>query len=160
MTSLIIDGYNLIGVLHKDMEAERQKLIEALIEYKGRKGLDITVVFDGWKGGGMTEGRAVTGGVVVVYSALGEKADLVIKKAVSRQGRQWIVITSDRDIQGHAWAEGSVPVDAGDFLRILEKQVAGHGPEEPEEQKDFSFPTKGRKLSKKDRAVRKALSKL
>ena len=34
IASIIIDGYNLIGIHHKDLESQRQRLVERLAEYK------------------------------------------------------------------------------------------------------------------------------
>ncbi|MDP2168445.1 MAG: NYN domain-containing protein [Thermodesulfovibrionales bacterium] len=145
-----------MGVLHKDLEAQRQKLIEILSAYKKGKAHEITVVFDGWKSGGPTETRTVQGGVEVVYSRLGEKADAVIKRMLTSQ-RQHIVITSDRDIQAYAWANDSVPLDSGDFLHALEQGSGAQAEDEP-------LPAKGkgssRPLSKKSRAKKRALDKL
>lgn len=147
MAFIVIDGYNVIGVMHGDLDAERQRLIEALAEYAKAKGHDITVVFDGWKDGRTEEGRMVTGGVSVIYSALGEKADSVIKRIVSGKGKHWIVVSSDREIISHAWAEDSVPVKSEEFMKALEGQA--------EER-----PAKQGKLSKKEKAVMRALGKL
>lgn len=164
MARIIIDGYNLIGVLHGDVEAERQRLLERLMEYRKLKGHDITVVFDGWKEGRAEGGGAVTGGIRVVYSPLGEKADVVIKRAVSQSRGQLIVVSSDREIQGHAWARGSVPVDSEVFMRRLEQ--AGR-PEEaaPEDEEEYEAGETGRrgnprKPSKRQKALRRVLSKL
>lgn len=162
MSSIIIDGYNVIGVLHSDMEAERRRFIESLMEYRKQKGHEITVVFDGWREGRGSEQASVTGGVRVVYSALGEKADAVIKRMISAgTGRQWIVISSDRDIQAHAWARGAVPVGAEDFLRRLES--SGRQEKRTAAEDEYDRPQrKGnpRQPSKKDRALKKALEKL
>lgn len=162
MSSIVIDGYNVIGVLHGDMETERQKFIEALMEYKKQTGHEITVVFDGWKEGRASEQSSVTGGVRVVYSALGEKADSVIKRMVSGRAGQWIVISSDRDIQAHAWSRDAVPVGAEDFLRKLEKTETKEGFRAYDEEEYAEPLRKGnpRKSSKRDKAVRRALDKL
>jgi predicted RNA-binding protein with PIN domain len=166
MASIIIDGYNLIGVLHGDVEAERQRLLEMLMEYRKLKGHDITVVFDGWKEGRAQGSGAVTGGIRVVYSPLGEKADAVIKRAVSESRGNLIVVSSDREIQGHAWARGAVPVDSEVFMGKLEH--AGR-PEEPgpegEDEEDYAAGETGRRgnprrPSKRQKALRRALSKL
>ena len=74
ISSIIIDGYNLIGIDHTNLEAERRQLIELLIKYRKKKGHSVTVVFDGWKGGSRTESSSVRGGVNIIYSRLGEKA--------------------------------------------------------------------------------------
>ena len=53
--------------------------MNALIEYRKGKSHDITVVFDGWKTGEARESQSATGGIKVIYSRIGEKADSVIK---------------------------------------------------------------------------------
>lgn len=120
---IIIDGYNLIGVSHANLAAERERLVWALSEYRGKKGNDITVVFDGWKSGGRFPESQVTGGIRVIYTRLGDTADSVIKEIVGNRKEEWIVVTSDRDIASFVWASGSVPVSAGRFERLLERAV-------------------------------------
>jgi hypothetical protein len=136
-------------------------LIDSLIEYRKKKGHDITVVFDGWKTGGLQENHLVIGGIKVIYSRIGEKADFVIKRIISCERREWIVVTSDRDISNHAWSSGSIPVPAGDFLKAIERDSPSYFDEEYEE--EYIKPRrKGnpRKPSKKENAIRRALSKL
>jgi uncharacterized protein len=161
ISSLIIDGYNLIGIYHSNLEKQREMLINALIEYRKGKGHDITVVFDGWKTGEARESQSTTGGIKVIYSRVGEKADFVIKRIISSERREWIVVTSDRDIAHHAWASGSIPVPSEDFLRAIERKESLFSGEEGEE--EYSEPQrKGNpwKLSKKEKALKRAVSKL
>lgn len=137
-------------------------LINSLIEYRGKKGHDITVVFDGWKTGEARESRSVVGGIKVIYSKIGEKADSVIKRMISSDRREWIAVTSDREIADHAWASGSIPVSAEDFLKATERKISASFPEE-EDEEDYREPQrKGnpRKPSKKEKAIKRALSKL
>ena len=159
MAGLIIDGYNLTGILRGDLQRERQRLIEALAAYRKKKGHDITVVFDGWKDGRGHESRTTEGGVTVIYTGLGEKADSVIKKTVSKSPTPMIVVSSDREIQKHAWSHGATPIDSELFLRVLERdgETEGH-----EEEADYQERGKGnpRQLSKKQKAVKRALAKL
>jgi predicted RNA-binding protein with PIN domain len=91
-----------------------------LAQYGKTKGHDITVVFDGWKSGGLREESFVVGGIRVVYSRLGEKADSVIKRIICTGKKEWIVISSDREIAGRAWSCGCVPVPSGTFESFLE----------------------------------------
>ena len=137
-------------------------LIDSLIEYKKKKAHDITVVFDGWKTGEAQENHLVIGGIKVIYSRIGEKADFVIKRTISCERREWIVVTSDRDISNHAWSLGSIPVSAGDFLKAIERDGPSYLDEEEYEDEYIKPRRKGnpRKPSKKDKAVRRALSKL
>lgn len=162
MALIIVDGYNITGVLRGDIEAARDELINAVSDYNKSRGHDITVVFDGWKDGHGRERRYATGGIKVVFSALGEKADSAIKRIVTKDS-QWIVVSSDRDIQAHAWAVGSVPVGSEEFLRAVERGSAGSAPAAEED--DFpghSRQSRGnpRKKSRKQKAREWALRKL
>ncbi len=122
------------------------------------------VVFDGWKSGGMHEVSAVRGGVTIIYSRLAEKADAVIKRVISSDRREWIVVSSDREIAGHAWTTGSVPIPAEEFLPFLERggDTGEGGPEEDPDGEGMRVGRKGNphQLSKKERAVRRVLTKL
>src|SRR4030043_1170242 len=157
ISSIIIDGYNLIGIQHKDLENQRNKLIESLIEYHKKKGHDITVVFDGWKTGGARENQSVIGGIKGIYSRMGEKADYVIKRIISSERAGWGVVTSDRDIAAHAWSSGSVPISSEDFLSIIKKEQSEESVlyEEDSEEEYVELSRKGnpKKLSKKEKAI-------
>ncbi len=139
-------------------------MVNSLIDYRKKKGHDITLVFDGWKTGESQENYYVIGGIKVIYSKIGEKADFVINRIISSDRREWIVVTSDRDIVNHAWASGSIPVSAGDFLKAIERKIPSYFYEEEyDDRDDYIEPRrKGnpRKLSKKEKAIRRALSKL
>lgn len=135
-----------------------------LIGYKKIKSHDITVVFDGWKSGGGREEQSITGGVRVIYSRLGEKADSVIKRIITMERKEWIVITSDRDIMSYAWSIGSVPVPSSEFQSMLEKGDLSPAGEYDliEEDSDEGRKRKGnpQMLSKKERALLRVLRKL
>lgn len=137
-----------------------------MIEYRKEKGHDIVVVFDGWKGGAGTEVSTVRGAVKIIYSRLGEKADSVIKRVVSSDRREWIVVSSDRDIASHAWSERAVPVASGIFLQFIEKTGKGDkesdGFEEADDDPGMNMRRKGNpyRPSKKEKALQRALSKL
>jgi hypothetical protein len=161
------------------MEKAREDLIDLMIRYKLIKAHDITVVFDGYKAGPGSESRTVRGGVAVIYSRLAEKADDVIKRIITKDRKEWIVVSSDRDIANHAWAVNSIPVPSDAFIKIVSGKAAGDGippgagyeadiPGETAEWKDSgehdedACAGKGNpyKLSKKEKSVRRALSKL
>ncbi len=148
---------------HQDLQAARQRLIERLIEYKKMKGHDLTVVFDGWKSGGSMQVQSVNGGVRVIYSRLGETADRVIKALLEQERKDWIVITSDREIMRHAWGHNAVPVDSARFMQRLEPHDSGlPGAFELLEEDDGRQPRKGspRRLSKKEKALMRVLGRL
>ena len=84
-----------------------------------------------------------------------------MKRIVSSEKRQWIVVSSDRDIADHAWSRGSVPISADDFLVAIQGRQKFNSDEEDED--EYAYPRrKGnpRQLSKKEKAIRRALDKL
>lgn len=170
---LLIDGYNLIGVQHPDLEKERAKMLGLLQAYRKNTGHELTVVFDGWRDGSHLESRLNQGGVNVIYSRLGEKADLVIKKILEKE-TGLILISSDRELQGAAWAHDSVAVSSGLFEKKLLSAGSGPLPEalkdqeafEEEEDEDSLYSSNpgrtgnGRQVSKRQRALERALKRL
>ncbi|GAB4489275.1 MAG: hypothetical protein OHK006_20740 [Thermodesulfovibrionales bacterium] len=116
------------------------------------------MVFDGWKTGGREEEHLTTGGVSIIYSRLGDRADRVIKDLVSRREQEWIVVTSDRDVAGRVWASGSVAVPSERFMEILQ-QAAGKAQDDSADSEDpesGSAPAR----SKREKALAWALKKL
>lgn len=165
MSNLILDGYNLIGIQHDNVEAERLRLVEALIEYRARSGHDITVVFDGWRGGGARASHQRQGGITVVYSPLGQKADELIIKMLGPHPEQVIVVSSDREVQDRAWGAGSVPVDSERFLHALNRYEPCDGEYMDEDDEDGQYQSHNRKgsawkPSRRQKAIERALKKL
>lgn len=148
MSKILIDGYNLIGIFHKDLKKARENLINNLIKYCKDKNHQITVVFDGYKEGLGRETLETRGGIRVIYSGAGEKADDVIKRIIKTEKNQWIVITSDRDIEKTAWKENCIVIDSYIFSDILNGE------------KFYFEKQKGITLSKKEKAIIKVLEKL
>jgi hypothetical protein len=153
------------------MEKARDVFVDLLIDYKKIKAHDITVVFDGYKNGAGTESVAVCGGVKIIYSRLGDRADDVIKRIISKDRKEWIVVSNDRDIIKHAWSVNSIPIPSEKFFEIVSRQ-AGQGGGHLEEpayefsykdiEDEYSHSPKGNpsQLSKKEKAIRRTLSKL
>ncbi|MBI5102566.1 MAG: NYN domain-containing protein [Nitrospirae bacterium] len=168
MSSIIVDGYNLIGIQHGDLKAARNRLVVRLSEYAKLRGHDITVVFDGWKSGGKEDAASAVGGVKVIYSRLGDKADLVIKRMISGIKKDWIVITSDREIADHAWSEGCVAVPSEVFESRLSASGSGteseYGAADDDDDRTEAFKGKYRgnpmRPSKKEKALQRAIKKL
>lgn len=156
------------------MEKARDEFIDLLIDYKKVKAHDITVVFDGYKNGASSERVAVRGGVKIIYSRLGEKADDVIKRIVSNERKEWIVVSNDRDIVHHTWSVNSIPIPSDKFFEIVSRQAeqaVSRTMEYPNSDisynkdsgyDDYPDARKGNpyRLSKKEKAIRKALCKL
>lgn len=159
---ILIDGYNLIGTAHSDLQAERKSLVNLLAAYHKSTGHDITVVFDGWRSGSSREEITAVAGVKIIYSRLGDKADLVIKRIIDAAHKELTVITSDRDIMSHAWAKRCVPVQSHLFEPYLNKNRSGHASfEEPGEEDEPE--TRGgnpRMPSRREKALIRVLKKL
>ena len=160
---LLIDGYNLTGIQHPDLERERDSLLGLLREYRKRTGHEITVVFDGWGGSSSSESRMVLGGLNVIYSRIGEKADTVIKNILQKDAGI-ILVSSDRELQKAAWAHGSVAVSSGLFAKKLLPDESGDGQEPGEEdEEEYMSPRRAgnpRQPSKRQKALERALKGL
>ncbi|MCX7987938.1 MAG: NYN domain-containing protein [Thermodesulfovibrio sp.] len=148
MSKILIDGYNLIGIFHKDMRKAREALVANLIIYSKEKKHEITLVFDGYKEGMGRETSEIRGGIRIIYSGAGEKADDVIKRIIKTEKALWIVVTSDRDIEKAVWRENCISIDSSIFFDILMG-------------KKFYFEKqKGLTLSKKEKAILRAIARL
>ncbi len=115
MAYILIDGYNMIGIAHGDLEKARNELIEKLLKYSEIKKHHITIVFDGWKNGQAHETRTTTRGLTVIYSRLGEKADLTIRRILSSSTKPWIVVSTDREVSGYAAGRDLAAVRSDEF---------------------------------------------
>ena len=167
MANILIDGYNLIGIAHINLEQARQDLIQRLCQYVNIKKHALTVVFDGWKDGQEVETKQRVGNITVIYSSLGEKADFVIKKVLSAHSQFWIVVSSDREIYDFAEKNHFIALKAEEFETRL--NAACHAKEEDivegrwEEDLDLTPAGKKgnpRKLSQKKKRKAEALKKL
>jgi predicted RNA-binding protein with PIN domain len=165
---LVIDGYNLLHVGRSpggvaDLEVERKRLISLLAAYRRQRLCEMTVVFDGWQTGWVTEQREREKGIDLVFSKRGEKADEVIKRMVSERGAGVVVVTSDREISRFAERMAVSVIPSEQFLARIEQTSLQPRKEvfredETEEGEKRKGPS--RRLSKKERRRRAALKKL
>ncbi len=171
-----VDGYNLIrqsdvlrGHERQSLESGRKALIRGLAQYKWLRGHRITVVFDGWEGGSPLEERDLAGGVAIIYSRLGEKADEVIKRLVAAGSEEILVVTSDREIATFAARRGRGTIASSEFAARLDRITAAPDaniPADEEDEDDAARPgaakKKGpaRRLSKQKRAAQARIRKL
>ena len=119
---ILVDGYNFIRQSETlrlferlSLERGRLELIRRLSGYKKFRPHRITVVFDGWLGGPPVEERSREGGIDIIYSRKGEKADDVIKRIARHAGEEMVVVTSDRGIQDAVNRCGSATISSRDF---------------------------------------------
>ena len=173
---IIVDGYNLIRQSdtfrhyeRKSLEEGRNALIRSLAGYRKLRGHRITVVFDGWVGGSPIEERDRAGGVEIIYSRLGEKADEVIKRLLAKGDEEILVVTSDREIATFAVRRGKTAIASTAFDERLERGAAGSLPAESNGKDDTDedddrpgMKRKGpsRRLSKQKRAALARIRKL
>jgi predicted RNA-binding protein with PIN domain len=105
----------------------------------------------------------MTGGVRIIYSRLGETADFVIKKILEKAKKEWVVVSSDRDIAAYVWSHGGVAVPTSEFHEVLRKAATSFsGDYEPLEEYDGMTERRGnpRRPSKKEKALLRTLKKL
>ncbi|HPD60475.1 MAG TPA: NYN domain-containing protein [Thermodesulfobacteriota bacterium] len=124
---LIIDGYNLIRqspelLRHEKigLEKGRAMLLRSLIAYQRIKRHAITVVFDGWVEGDIFECRGKEGGIEIIFSRRGEKADEVIKRLAAQKKGEVTVVTSDRDLGYSCALRGCTIVSSPEFLEKMD----------------------------------------
>lgn len=178
MAHILIDGYNLIGIAHGNLQKAREDIIKTLQEYAQFKNHDITIVFDGWKSGQKEQTRIKSRHVTVIYSRLGENADTVIKKMLTAANKAWIVVSSDREVADFAFKKDYAAVHSEEFefkvhstLRNLQREINENDISlEDELDKYYEDETanlpppssKGnpRKMSKKQKKKMQALKKL
>ncbi|MDD3579471.1 MAG: NYN domain-containing protein [Desulfobacca sp.] len=130
---LIIDGYNLIrqspellAFEAQDLQSGRQALLQKLAAYRQVRPHRITVVFDGWQSGELTENRDRYQGILIIYSRRGEPADEVIKRLAVREGMRALVVTSDREILDYVEQHGSTAISVPEFESRLHLAVDGY----------------------------------
>ena len=166
MAYIVIDGYNLIGIGHGNLEKARKELIDHLQEYSKIKEHDITLVFDGWKNGQKDQTRTKAARLTVIYSRLGETADVAIRKMLTPDAKHWIVVSSDREIYDYAARKDFAAITSDEFENKLFRALQETDGAIPDmyDEDDYDSPArfKGnpRKLSKRDRKNQQALKKL
>ncbi len=164
----LVDGYNVIrrspdlaSEERVSLEMGRQALSRLLAGVARSSGDEFTVVFDGSGGGGAATGGA---GVRVLFSSARESADRVLARLAAAGGA---VVSNDREVRRAAARVGAIAVSTDDFLARLASALpvppaADAMPDKDEEEDPPRGPRKGnpRRLSKKDRAARRALNRL
>lgn len=160
MAHLLIDGYNLLGIFHKNLEKAREDLISRLERYSSLKGHDLTIVFDGWKEGQPFETKFKVGRVTVIYSRLGEKADSVIERILKERKRSWIVVSSDREVADSAWSMGYASISSQEFEGKIESSTLRGYFDELEEDIKRSKKGNPRQPNKRQKLKLAAIKKL
>jgi predicted RNA-binding protein with PIN domain len=170
MAHILIDGYNLIGIAHDNLESARNNLLHDLKDYSELKNHEITVVFDGWKSGNREQTRIRSRHVTVIYTRIGDTADVVMQRMLTPGTKPWIVVTSDRAISDVAEKRGFAAVTSEEFEEKLFKALNRirtdsipdfrpdeYGPDTPQEfrSKRGSSRQRSRREKKKLQALKK-----
>lgn len=162
---IVIDGYNVIRrsprlqpLDRRDMEEGREALLTALAAYRRLKGHRITVVFDGWERGGISEQVRHTAGLQVVFTRRGERADQAILRSVEKAPSGAVVVTSDRALADDVARTGALVLAAEEFYERLDRTLReGHGGEfQKDDDPDSESPGSQRRKGPARRPSRKA----
>jgi predicted RNA-binding protein with PIN domain len=132
---LLVDGYNIIGIWpslkqtrdREGLEASREELIEALVNYGAYEGLDARIVFDSQYRDARCDRQIVTQNLSVYYTDFNQTADsciertcAVLKREVHTRSQRLIVATSDRALQLTAVGYGAEWMSAHQLSRAVE----------------------------------------
>lgn len=170
---IVVDGYNLIrrskrlsAIEEVDLQSGREALVDALAAYRKSKPYPVTVVFDGGDALPGLPKRDRLKGIRLRYSRGGELADDVIKRIITKEKANALVVTSDMDIVSYAQSKGAATIGSAEFDDRLEMAhyMDLKGVDDTEHDSGRLATTKkrgpSRRLPKRKRRMNKVLSKL
>ena len=160
---IIVDGYNVIAFdqgLSRDLERKRNRLLEQLANYRKRKEVGITVIFDAWNFHSIREVPESHHGVHILYSSHGERADDVIVRMTKGKGSSYVVATSDREVRRAVEKFGAVTISAAEFTDILRSLETPGLSFDSMQERPMSKREGPRRLSKNERKRREIIRKL
>ena len=140
MQRLLIDGHNLIGQtpgLSLSDPNDEQKLIVLLRQYAARKSARIVVVFDSGNPGGKS--KELSGGnVTAIFAGLHTIADRILMERIRelKQPGDWVVVSSDREVQQAAQQRKMNVWNSAEFARKMEPAPQRDASVEPPTAKD------------------------
>jgi predicted RNA-binding protein with PIN domain len=126
----LIDGHNLIPKLGLRLDSidDEMELISILQEFCRQRRKQVEVYFDGAP---VLQGGTRKHGVVTAHFVpLGKTADNAIRNHLKRLGKSaknWIVVTSDRQVQAEARAVAAEVISSDSFSKLL-RQVRDSAP--------------------------------
>ena len=120
----LIDGHNLIPKLglRLDSPDDELELIVVLQEFCRRSRRECEVYFDGAPAGQISTKKF--GAVTAHFVRLGMTADSAIKarlEKLERAARNWIVVSSDHEVQNAARAAHAHAASSEEFARLLKR---------------------------------------
>lgn len=124
---MIIDGYNLMlstgeygAVKGKNLTLARRRLIEDFRRYQAVRKHTVIIVFDAQDAGKKSRSEKTVGGVRVVFTRHGERADdAIVDIAEKNKGLERVVVSSDNEVARGSRRRGAVVVSSEEFLERL-----------------------------------------
>jgi len=123
----LIDGHNLIPKLGLQLDSldDEEQFIPRLQEFCRLRRAQVEVYFDGALPGNASTRKA--GAVTAHFVRKGSSADAAIEARLARLGKaakNWVVVSSDRRVQGAAGAAHARVLSSEDFAREMSKAQA------------------------------------
>lgn len=118
----LIDGHNLIPKLglRLDEPDDEMELVRLLQDFARIRRTPVEVYFDGAPAG--QAGARKVGGIRAHFVRQGQTADSAICKrleAMGKEAKNWVVVSSDHEVQSAARIHQSQPMRAEEFVRQL-----------------------------------------
>jgi predicted RNA-binding protein with PIN domain len=118
----LVDGHNLIPKvgLRLDSPDDELELVAVLQDFARLKRQQVEVYFDGAPIG--QSGTRRLGTIRAHFVRLGQTADNAIRARLIRMekdARNWIVVSSDREVQGAARASQAQSISSEEFVKML-----------------------------------------
>jgi hypothetical protein len=118
----LIDASNLGGALAGPAGARDAAAVVALLTGWARERGRVVAVFDGEPSADVA---VRYGPLEIVWSGAGRSADAEIVRRLARGGRDWIVVTNDRELARRARERGARVEAASDFAARISRARAG-----------------------------------
>lgn len=120
----LVDGHNLIPKvgLRLDSPSDELELARLLQKFARLKREQVEAYFDGAPPG--QAGTRNMGGIKMHFIRAGQTADSAIRARLNKMGnaaKQWIVVSSDREVQSAAQAVRAQFVSSESFARLIER---------------------------------------
>ncbi len=137
----LIDGHNLIPKfgLRLDSVDDEMELVSILQEFARRKRQHVDVYFDGAPVG--SAGTRSLGTVRAHFIRLGQTADNAMRARLNNMGkaaRNWVVVSSDHEVQSAARANHAKFVSSEEFVKLA-REVMQSAPETSAPEKKLSM---------------------
>ncbi len=138
MQQLLIDGHNLIAQmpdLSLDDPDDEQKMVVVLRKYAAWRRAKVVVVFDSGIPGGRSN-ELSGGGVTAIFAGSHTIADRVLMERIRelKKPGEWVVVSSDREVQQAAARRHLIVWSSQDFIKRLARPTPTAKTPTPDEQ--------------------------